>query len=241
MTITDRIKLNGLEYYNLLRNYFEYTVEALQYGYFNINEIKYLIDRLKDYKEELGVEDYYLSYLEQYKSIINENELDRVLELIDRSNERIYEYYDSLGDNYVSMAMTKLTAKPRREVSKLDENLKITDEIVGLTIRQNDIRDFFHGVEGYYYAQQNAKKFNAGDDLSYYGISTVEENGIIRKANMVVPPLTNLQNALVNVHETQQMIDLFDFIGKKVPDDFDFEQRAKDKEELFIQEYVRNK
>ena len=241
MMITDRIKLNGLEYYNLLRNYFEYVVEGLQYRYFNLTEMRYLVERLRDYKDELEVENYYLTKLEQYKALIQEDELDRVLELIDNSNEKIYEYYDSLGDNYVSMAITKMNAKPRREVLKLDDNYRVTDEIVGVTLRQSDLRRFFHGVEGYYYAQSNQKLFNAGDDLSYYGVSTIEEDGIIRKAKMIVPPMTNLQNALVNVHEIQHMIDLYDFIGKRVPDGFDFEGRAKTKEEEFITEYVRNK
>ena len=59
--------------------------------------------------------------------------------------------------------------------------------------------------------------------------------------NIVVPPVHDLKSALVSVHEYRHGIDVLDLLGKEMPEDEYFEERAKIEESNFIKDYVRNK
>lgn len=242
MTINERISLNKEEYYDLLRSYLEYAFEALRYGYLNITELRTLFGHLKEYSRELDAESYYLKILDGYKHRITEEDLDRLLNNIDVSNEDTYNFYEAYGEYYSDKAFPQYRSyEPRRKSPRIQDNTRITDEIKGLTLGTSDLFKYFKGSDAYYYAQENAKIVDGGDNLWLYGVNIDEEHGILRRYRMIVPPIKDLRTALINVHEYRHALDLFDLIGKEYPVENDFEERARAEEEKFVREYVRNK
>jgi hypothetical protein len=242
MSIEDRIYFNKFESHELCRSYLEYAFVALLHGYISISELIQLFKQVKNYSKEVELETEYLKLLEQYRFRIKDEEMAKTLRDIDLSNEYTYDYYELLGEYYSDKAFSNFhTFPPRRIVPSLKENTRLTDEIKGYTICDYDLLLYFKGCEGYHYAKEHEKIFDAGYNIWMYGINTLDEHGILGRFEMIVPPITNLQTALINVHEIRNAIDLYEYIGKEYPEENNFEERAKAEEEKFIKEYVRNK
>ena len=241
MTIEERIRLDKIEYYNLVKSYIEDVITALINRYFKISEIKELIGYLADYKEELEHEIYYLNYILDNIDKINEEALEKVLALIDKVNEATYNYYDGLGDQYVSKTYTfSPIYHLNRRYPKFSHNEQLIDEIKGLTLTETDIDNYFNHCTPYLYLKGRTKAMYS-DDKSFYGVFTEMSNGKITGINVFVPKVVDLGTALVNVHEFKHGIDLYKYIGQVEPPFEDFELMAKKEEYKFRKEYVRNK
>ena len=242
MTIEDRISLNAIEARELCRSYIEYALNALICGYINIEELKNLFKQVKNYSDEVELESKYLKILETYKHRISERDLDFILKRIDYLNECTYNYYEGFGEYYVEHAnFDSRPSEPLRSVPSLKNNTSITDEIVGYTLTKHDINSYFFGTEAFCYAKDHLKVIDGGSKTWIYGAHVKDDHGIIRKINLVVPPVKDLKSALINVHDIRNAIDLYDLIGKPYPEENDFEERARAEEDKFVKEYVRNK
>lgn len=243
MTIEDRIKLNKLEYIDLLRNYLDNIIGSLFTGYYNFNDMVFLIKTLKQYKVELTEETEYLKYLLLYCNSIKETELLRILELIDDNNRLTYDYYDLIGDKYSERAHTgRPLSFNEEECVSLLKNYKLTDEIKGVALTKSDIDNYFKDNIIYKVInQRGVNRIDCGNDYSYYGAYPSLSDNRIFGVRLVVPPVHNLKTALINVHEYRHGIDILNLFGKEFPEDMDFEGRAKKEEKDFIEHYVRNK
>lgn len=243
MSIEERIKLNKLEYIDLLKSYFDNVLGSLFRGYYDFKEIAFLIDRLKHYKVELTEETEYLKYLLAYCDKIKEEELLRILELIDDNNRSTYEYYDLMGDKYSEKAYTGRPLRFNEEhCISLLKNHELTDEIKGVALTKSDIDSYFRDNLVYKVINQNGvNRIDCGNDYTFYGAYPTLSSNKIFGVKLVVPPVHNLKTALINIHEYKHGIDLMNMFGKEFPEDFDFEERARNEEQMFIEHYVRNK
>ena len=241
MDIKDRIRLDKIEYYNMALNYFEFILEALMHCYIDTKEIKELVNHLKEYKEEISGEMFYLQYILKNIDTIDEDALDRVLVMIDDLNRRTYEYYEELGGRYADKVypFVPIYHLDRRD-PLMNVNYQLMEEVKGLTLTERDIANYFNHCTPYLYMKDHTKKFNTEDTVPF-GIYTDTINGKISAIKAVVPPIRDLKSALINVHEYKHGIDLYPYIGSVYPTDIDFETPAKHEEEVFRKEYVRNK
>lgn len=242
MEIKERIKLNKLEYFDMFKNYIGYIMEIIKNGCYSSEDVGILKDLLKDYKQELNDEDTQLKYLLSNIDRIDEEELERVLQMIDELNEDAFNYYDSIGDSFAAKtyAICPLVY-PNRRIKKLRLNYPLLNEIKGLTLTFHDIEEYFSEYECMDYLRANTKVLNEKEDLSFFGAYTNLDGDRIDGIKIAVPKICNLQTALVNVHEYRHGIDLFDYLGRKLPSNRDFEKIAKEEEDRFIKKYIRNK
>lgn len=243
MSIEERIKLNKLEYIDLLKNYFDNVLSSMLTGYYDFNDIKFLISLLKKYKVELEEETAYLEYLLTHTGSIREEELLRILKLIDDNNKDTYVYYDSIGDKYSEKAHNGRPLRFNEEECKsLLDNYKLTDEIKGITLTTGDIDRYYKDIIQYRFLRNGkVKVIDCGNDLTFYGVYPQLNDNKIFGVSIVVPPVYNLKTALINVHEFRYGIDVMDMFGREFPEEYDFEERAKKEEMDFIEHYVRNK
>ena len=241
MSIEERIRLDKIEYYNLLKSYLEDVFEAFCNRYCRLSEVKELFGYLAEYKEELEQEIYYLNYILDNIDRIDEQALERVLAFIDKVNESTYNYYDGLGEKYVNKSYTFAPIYHLdRKYPKFAHNELLIDEIKGLTLTSIDIDNYFNHATPYLYLKERTKHMYT-DDKSFYGVFTEMRDNRITAINVFVPQVVDLGTALVNVHEYKHGMDLYKYIGKEQPSLENFEMTAKREEYIFRKEYVRNK
>lgn len=242
MTIKERIKLNNLEYFDLLKSYVSDVLSALFNHYYNKEEINEMIERLQDYKKELLFENDLLTYLNNNIENINLDELDRVLSLIDKQNEETYKYYQSIGESYeVKSCAFGPLIYPDRTVRRIDKNYDLIDEVKGLTISLDDIANYYDNSEAYKYTVSRMKEFDS-DDHTWFGLfGEFDKDEVLLCYRIIVPPIKNLETALINIHELKHGIDLYPYLNKQIPETIDFEEQAREEEKKFRKEYVRNK
>ena len=241
MTIKDRIRLNNIEYFDLLKSYISDVLSALFNHYYNKDEISEIIEKLHDYKKELLFEDELLTLLYNNIETLDIDELDRVLELIDKQNEATYKYYQSIGESYeVKSCAFGPLIYPDRSIKRIDKNYDLIEEVKGLLLTQDDIASYYDNTEAYNYSISRTKVFDSTDPV-WFGVFTDLDNDKLTGYRIIVPPIKNLKTALINVHEIKHGIDIYPYINKSIPEDIDFEERAQEEEKIFRKEYVRNK
>jgi hypothetical protein len=241
MEIKERIKLEKIEYYDMLKSYLEYIFEGLKNGYFKYDQIQELFERLKSYKEELYEEIRYLELLLTNRDI-DEEGLEQVLTQIDKSNEATYNYYEGYGDYYAAQSYTFSSMWiPDRRIPSIFKNKELTDEIVGLVLTRDDINKFFANErEALDYISKHLVILKSKQEDSYYRIYPEAEKNILQGYRLCVPKIRDLSTALINVHGYKKAIDLYPYIDKPIPLS-NFDSDANEAEKSFVKDYVRNK
>ena len=225
----------------LLKKYRKYLLQSI----FMKGNNKNYQDALKEYKQlYLSENSKYLEYLEFLRKnfySINREELAKVLTKLEFDCKDAYTYYLLLGE-LESFLYPDRIVETYTDISK---NQQLADEIKGLAVCQGDIDKFFGYSEALFFAKEKTRVLNAGDDLSYYGVYPRVDDNILRTLFIKVPSITNLQSALINVHELQHAIELYDMIGHEYNDTPEFceerEKNAKAAEKRFLNQCIRNK
>ena len=241
MTIKDRIRLNKYEHLDLVKSYFNDVFRGLLTGYFDPEDTVYLISLLEKYKNELKEEAYYLRYLLKHIDIIREDELNRVLELIDDHNRTTYGYYESMGDKYLSKRYIERPVKFNENICvDFAKNFKLTDDIKGVALTMNDIDVYFDNNVIYRNLKSHSEVVDNGIDPSNYGTYPQICDDKISGVKIIVPPVYNLKTALINVHQYKYGLDVMDDYNEDLRYGYYYEERANREEEKFL-DYVRNK
>ena len=241
MGIKERIKLDKIEYYDMLKSYLEYIFEGLKNGYFKYDQIQELFERLKSYKKELYEEIRYLELLLTSRDI-DEEGLEQVLTQIDKSNEATFNYYEGYGDYYAAQSYTFSSMwTPDRKIPSIFKNKELTDEIVGLILTRDDINKYFvNEREALDYIRKHLVVLKSKQEDNIYGIYPEVEMSILQDYRLCVPMIRDLSTALINVHGYKRAIDLYPYLNKRIPS-INFEEAAKEAEKSFVKDYVRNK
>ena len=203
------------------------------------------------YKETLHYyRDRYLVELDCYKELLillkgyyfstKRKAAEKLIDKVISRYQDTYDYYNTIAD--MNVVQHEMYGMPHIEVEK-DQDL--IDEVYGITLSNLDIFNYFRFHEGVNFVKEHTHIFEAGDDLSWYGVFPKIEKGILRSYKIIVPKVMDFQTAKVNIHEYKHGLDLYDLIGQQYPDTDEFheekEQAAIEEEKKFVSEYIRKK
>lgn len=228
----------------------EYVVMYMKIGYFFRNskdERKTLVENLKDYFKIIKEENRYFTFmLKHLDRITDDNELYEVLDQLDRKNSQTYHYYDGIINEYelsISLNDQKRATITKKNFSSIIDSTKYQEEIIGLFLNKDDLMNYFHEHSNVFeYLKSRTKVYNcdAEDGMTYYGVYPIIENNILTNINICVPKITNLKKLLINIHEYNHAIDLFEYLGQAYLEQ-DYEKSAKLEEERFLKTYIKEK
>ena len=236
------IKANYEEYIMMLLEYLKLYFKVITNG--NNSKLKsILIEKIKEYKSIISLENKYLRYLDKYEKVINENEYRNVLEVLDELNGKTYTYYDNILEEVDIAFGLKREGNiiSKRNFKTLVEEEELRDEIIGLTLTENDLYKYYSDVECIDYLKTKTKVLNVSvnDAICFSGCFTILDNDKLSDIKICVPKIYNLKSMLINIHEYHHGIMLYDYIGHEIPK-LDFEELAVREEEIFVKSYVRN-
>lgn len=235
-------QLNRLEFLSLAKDYlFAYIVSMIHDE--DSENRRRLVSKLKKYfditREENSILKYIINSLDKIK---DEDTLDELLNKIDFQNERTFLYFESLISDYLDdIRLGRRCVFSNKDVSSLLTSDSIKNEVVGLTLSDEDLLYYYRNNEAIYYLLEHTKVIDApSDDYDFYGCFPKEEDGILKSLLICVPSIVNLKTMLINIHEFKHGIDLYPYIGSSYPE-MDYEKSAKEEETNFIKSLtIRN-
>ena len=242
-------KLNRKELLYMIKEYLITYLFSLLKDQKDIEKRKVLINSLKDYIKIIKEEQFYLNYLiNNKKKISSEEALNKVLSTLDELNENTYLYFDKILMNYEENIYSGLLERniiPPKNFETIIETSKYLEEIIGLTLTIEDLKVFFNQEESFEYLLKNARIIDIPIEmgLEFYGCY-VKENSkkIVTEIHLCIPKIYDLQSMCINIHEFKHGIDIFNYLGKQMPND-NYEQIAKEEEEkfkIYIKDRIRS-
>ncbi len=226
--------LNRLEFLSLTKSYLATYFISLTNGDDNENR-KILLTNLKDYLLITKEENAYLSYLiSNFAKIKDFDTLDFLLDKLDLLNEVTFKQFNSLGEEYLdSLESKKSYSFPTKSIPSLLTDDSIKKEVIGLTLSQEDLLNYYQKEDAIYYLFNHTKIIDTNlEDTSFYGCYPITDNNIVKEIRVCVPPIKNLKSMLINIHEYKHGIDLYPYLGKTYQDD-NYEIVAKQEETNF--------
>lgn len=245
--LKEKIRLNRLEILTMLSEYIFTYLISLKNDFMGKDNRKILLKKFNEYFNIVRKENKYLRFiLINLDKISDEDTLNKVLDDLDFLNEETYRYFDKILKEYEdNMFYNILDRKivPTKTFKTIFERSDYLEEILGLTLSLEDVKEYFGNTVLFNFLQIKTKIFGhiSDDGLDLYGCfpQIDKDTGIITDLKICVPKITNLKSAFINIHEFKHGIDLFPYLGKKLPDE-DIEEKAKKEEEKF-KSYIKNK
>lgn len=199
-----------------------------------------LIDKLKEYYATIKEENNYMRYLlDNIEAISNEDSLNKILDYLDIINEQTYCFYDGILKEYednIFYGTLDRKIVPFKSVKTLTETEIYLDEILGLTLTEKDLNEYFADVEEFKFLKTvtNVLDVPCDEGMDFYGCypQVDDDDEILRGLKVCVPKITDLKSMCVNVHEFRHALDVYRHIGEVLPV-FDYEESAKNEEERF--------
>lgn len=238
--LKEKMRLNRLEILMMLREYIFTYLISLKNDFMGKDNRKILLKKLNEYFNIVKEENTYLRFLLIHlDKISDEDTLNKVLDDLDHLNEETYKYFDKILKEYEdNMAWGILDRKivPAKTFKTILERNDYLEEVLGLTLSLEDVGKYFENTDIFNFLQTKTKIFGEISDegLDLYGCfpQIDKDTGIVNDLKICVPKITNLKSAFINIHEFKHGIDLFPYLGKKLPDE-DLEEKAKKEEEKF--------
>ncbi len=226
--------LNRLEFLSLAKSYLATYFISLANGDDKENR-KALLTNLKDYLLITKEENAYLSYLiSNFDKIKGIDTLYSLLDRIDLLNEVTFKYFNSLGEKYLDALESKESYSfPTKPIPSLLTDDSIKKEVIGLTLSQDDLLNYYQKEDAIYYLFEHTKILDTNlTDTTFYGCYPTIKDNILKGIRICVPPINNLNSMLINIHEYRHGIDLYPYLGKPYQED-DYEIMAKQEEIKF--------
>ena len=242
------IYLNQLEFMLLAKKYFLMYFTSLIRDLNGEENRDILKEKIREYSNIIREENRYLGYLiKGLNQVRNEETFDRILDDLDFINEQTYRYYDSIlyeyEENIFSHTLNRKIVRPKTFQTIL-ENPTYWEEIIGLSLTSEDLDIYFGDQAGFSYLKENAKIFDVplrqGMDL--FGCYPLEDEKteVLKSIKICVPEITDLNSMYVNIHEFKHGLDLYPYLGKKIPEK-DYEKMAQEEEGKFKTTYFTKK
>ncbi len=232
-----KIKLqNSEEVFFLLKYFIKTYLRCLNVFNFN-NTSREIIILLKDYLKFLNNERYLLNLITYYfKNIKNLSALGEFLTEVKTLNNfntlSCYTYLEEVN-NYC----TSFKSNPHKvQIKPLD-----IKKLLDICITSEDVKDFLL-YESTFYEYISKKVISCMDD-HFYGVNyKLDSNGLLEDLKIFIPPVVDLQTALVNIHELIHAHDLYELLGQKISSSaIMFENSAKQAETDFKNNYLVKK
>ncbi len=228
----------------------EYVMMYVKIGFYFRNskkERKKLVGNLKDYFKIIQEENRYFTFiLKRLDKISSNHELYKILDQLDIKNSQTYHYYDGIISEYessISLNDQKRATITKKNFHSIIDTTKYQEEIIGLFLNRDDLMNYFNEDSNVFeYLKSRTKVYNCDIEIGmpYYGVYPIIENNILTNINICVPKIINLKAMLINIHEYNHAINLFEYLGKQYFEQ-DYEKRAKLEEERFLKTYIKRK
>ena len=213
---------------------------VLQYSILNILEAtdntKQSMEVLKEVRAITNEEKKLLKFIKNNINRMNSDSLDKMLDILDEVNEKTTQYYYYLLDN--SSANMNIEKRYRR-LETLIETSKYRKEVYGLTLGMKDIvKHLNYSTSFWTYILPHTI---ITENEEFYGVYLrIDEQKIVRNIRVIVPEITNLKTARINIHEFKHAYDMYNLLDIAYIEK-DYEEVAKWEEERFEIEYVEEK
>lgn len=230
------INLNNFEFLIMFKEYLFIYIKSLLCDN-DSKKRKILFQKLKEYKYITKKENEYMKYIKSnFTKIKNMDSLDEILKRLDILNEMTYRYYDNILNEFEDNSNNIVLLK---SFKTLLETKKYESEVKGLFLTDKDLECYYQKEDAYYYLKAHTKVINADleEGLDFYGCYPTIVGNILQEINICVPPINDLKSMLINIHEYRHGIDLYSYLGKRVPDG-DYEIIAKAEEDKFVKKYL---
>lgn len=234
------INLNNLEFLMMVKEYLPIYIKSLLCDNNLKNNRKVLLQKLNEYKYIIKQENAYMKYIKNnFLELKNVASLNEVLGKLDILNEKTYCYYDSVLKEFEENSNNIV---PLKSFKTLLETREYESEVKGLFLTDKDLEYYYQKEDAYYYLKEHTKIIDVDLErgLDFYGCYPTVVGNVLQKINICVPPITDLKSMLINIHEYRHGIDLFSYLGKKVPE-IDYEVIAKAEEDRFVKKYLLKK
>lgn len=224
------IKKQNLETLSLL---LKYGVEDMIETIDNVEKNAKILDEFHAIAVE---EKMLLNFIKRNLKRIDSNELDKMLDVLDKINEKTVDYYYYLLDNNV---VDTVKEKQYRGLETIVETGKYRKEVLGLTLGMDDIINYLNYDESFWtYILPRITRID-DEELRQVNIKC-NANEIIEDIKVFVPNVVNLETAKINIHEFTHAYDIFKMIGFQYLER-DYEEIAVRNENEFELNYVNQK
>lgn len=217
----------------LLFKVLNYSTTTMCMEPLTIDENLLLFLEVKDIVKE---EKRLLNFIKRNLDKINEDEVDRVLDLLDGVNEETVKYYYYLLDNVEA----DFTAEKKfRQLETLIDTQVYRKEVYGLTLSMTDIADYLNYSSSFW--EYILPRLTRTEEEEFYGVNIrCNEQNIIEDIRVFVPPITNLATAKINVHELTHAHDMYQMLGRTYTEG-DYESISREQEKHFEDTYMGQK
>lgn len=182
------------------------------------------------------------NYILDNKKKIDYIEAGKFIEKLEQLNDDTILYYVDYFDGVISASETKQefrAHKPKKEFVSLIDTDNYRKELFGLTLNFDMIKKYLDYPDDFWdYVIPKVRIVDEYSKMNYEVIMNIKDN-VLKDIRVIVPEITNLLSALINIHEFKHAYDLYNMLGKEVPLDTDFyEESAKALEDEFKNKYL---
>lgn len=200
----------------------------------------------KKFKEILKEEQKIHRFVIKYSEKIDFDDCLKFLDSIDVLNEKTLLYYSKCFEDILSACETKCEFRAKHSKKDFDtllETDEYQDKAVELMLTFDDIKNYFNYEEEFWQFVDKKIKYIDGsiekNKLFYGTLMKFDENENLIDIKVIVPNITNLETALVNIHEFKNAYDLYHMMGKKIENEQEYEKKAILEEATFSKQYIK--
>lgn len=219
-------------------------IKSLMIFGFQSTVTKDVVSIWKEFCDILIEERNIMNVLLQYKGLGDFTQIITLVDSLNRLNENtIRYYYDVLDDIEVACEMkTEWRAKRKKKpFETLMETKSYHRQACALLLNMDDIKTFLNYPPTFW--KYIEKRLIYTDDCFFHGVNMkMDANECLVDMKIMIPIITNLQTALVTIHELKHAYDLYQILGKPLDKDEDeYEKSARDLEGIFEEKYMVKK
>lgn len=199
-----------------------------------------------EFKSIIDIEKTLIDYINNNLAKISFSEVDTLLDDMDDLNsETIIYYYQVLDDiaDACDMKESYRAIRRKKNFETLIEESDLPDQIIALAMDEKDIKKFLGCNDKLWDFLQNKiirVDITTKEAMDFFGVYPKEENGKVADFKVIVPYIFNLETLLINVHEFQHAIDVYNTLGKCLANDNEeYELSARAKEKEFRKNYLK--
>lgn len=225
-----------------------YLISLINYGNSDITKDSYNIYRQFRLiqKEEHKLHKFILKNSE---NMIFEKFLE-LIEILEQLNEETLTYYLNALNDIITACQTKNELYASHEKKNFDTLIDTNEyriQASGLTITKEDIKEFLNYPEEFWkYVETRIKRIDGSkkeNEIFYVTLMKFDENNkFLSDIKVLIPHITDIKTAQVNVHELKHAYDLYQQLGQEIDENNpEYEQSAMLLEQEFRKRYVLKK
>ena len=188
-------------------------------------------------------------YILKNRTIINYDEFCDLVDKLEILNDKTITYLYSMLDDIEDACDTKQEIRAnhaKKKFNYLIEDDDYTNETLGLVLSNDEIKEFLNYKDEFWkYINPRVRIVDSHSNkknIIYETVMHFDSNNKLDDIRVYVPKIVNLKTALINIHEFKHAYDLYNNLGKSIPEDINpYEISARELEEEFVKKYLCEK